>query len=159
MRIPLIIAAVVLLSPARAQFASPALEAPGKLDELNAAFDGRVRFDYDRAGRLVADHYDQTGRFRQDVVYLEHLDPSSVTWITEESAIVVKCLASEEQCIVKELFKSGKVVPTARMNMNMPAGDPARERAMDALRSLISGEQERLARNARETKARPARKK
>lgn len=118
---------------------------PVSLDELNAAFGGSVKFKLNGKGQLIADHFDANGRFRQDVMMVEHLDPASVAWIAEESAIVVKCGGSDPQCIDKEVFKLGSIKHTGRSNMALAGNEQDRQRAVDALRNVIQEEQRNLA--------------
>ena len=127
------------------------------IGRLNAAFDGRVRFSID-GDELTVDHYQGGAHVRQDITYLEFLDSSSVTYVEEEAAVVVKCLAEQESCIQKEVFKTERITGTGRMTLSMPAGDPARGEAMAALRQLIAGEQERIVHHERATNTKPRRK-
>ncbi len=46
---------------------------PVALDDLNSAFHGTVTFKLNGKGQLIADHFDASGRFRQDVMLVEHL--------------------------------------------------------------------------------------
>lgn len=132
---------------------------PTSVAELNAAFEGTVKFKADDRGRLTADHFDASGRFRQDVMLVEFLDPASVGWSAEENAIVVKCGTGEPQCIDKEIFKLGSIKHTGRSNMAISGGEAARDRAIAALRQVIVDEQERIAALDRATNRRPERKK
>lgn len=128
------------------------------LNAVNAAFGDRARFSMD-GDQLVIDLYDGATHVRQDVAYPEHLDTNSVAWSAEEAAIVVKCLGDQAGCVMKEVFKSGKVTPTNRSALPAPEGEIARNAALAALRAWIAAEQVRLARLASETNTRPRRKK
>ena len=61
------------------------------LQELNALYGGSVRFKIDQENRFVADLFDHTGHFRQDMVYIEFLDPAGFKYSAEEAAVVMTC--------------------------------------------------------------------
>ena len=128
------------------------------LAELNQAFGGRVSFDIDHEDRLIVDHHDASGHYRQDVAYVEFLDPQSIAWSEEEKAILVRCLPGQEQCIDKEIFKMKTIRPTGRMNLSYEGDPMARQMTMNALSAWITQEQERIAGEGSETKVRPQRK-
>lgn len=127
------------------------------IERLNAAFDGRVRFSIDD-DELIVDHFQDGVLVRQDITYLEFLDSTSVAYVEEESAMVVKCLAEQADCIQKEVFKTERITTTGRITMVMPPDDPSRSAAMAALRQLLHVAEERTARRERETNTRPRRK-
>jgi hypothetical protein len=131
---------------------------PVALDDLNSAFHGTVTFKLNGKGQLIADHFDASGRFRQDVMLVEHLDTASVAWSAEENAIVVKCGGSDPQCIDKEIFKLGSIKHTGRSNMAFGGDERQREEAMKALRNVLVQEQQNLAALDRATRGGTSRK-
>ncbi len=131
---------------------------PVPLDDLNSVFNGAVKFKLNGKGQLIADHFDATGRFRQDVMLVEHLDPASVAWSAEENAIVVKCGASDPQCIDKEIFKLGSIKHTGRSNMAFDGDEHQRQQAVEALRNVLLQEQQNLAELDRATHGSTSRK-
>lgn len=126
---------------------------------VNDAFDGRVRLAIDKDDQLVVDHHNATGMFRQDVAYLDQLDPGGIAWSAEEGAILLRCLPTREKCIAKEIFKTGAISPTGRMTLRFEGDEAARERTMAALAAWITAEQARIAQREAETNTRPQRKK
>lgn len=131
---------------------------PMVLQELNALYDGSVRFKIDREDRLVADLFDHTGHFRQDVVYVEFLDPAGFKYSEEESAVVMTCAAAHANCIEKEVFRMNVIRHTGRSVFPLASGDTGGGRAIGLLSALVAEAQMDIARKAAETHARPSRK-
>jgi hypothetical protein len=115
------------------------------LATVNALYDGQVRFKIDKQHRLVADFFDASGHYRQDVAYLEFLDADSIRYTPEEQVVTVRCRAGQDRCFDKELFKLNTIRHSGRMNLPLVAGDPDGERAMATLSDLIRHAQEHLA--------------
>lgn len=128
------------------------------LQELNALYEGAVRFRLDQEDRLVADLFDRTGHFRQDVVYIEFLDPNGFKFSEEESAVVMTCASDHANCIEKEVFRMNVIRHTGRSVFPVAAGDADGARAIGLLAALVSEAQQEIARKAAETHARPQRK-
>lgn len=128
------------------------------LQELNALYEGTVRFRLDQEDRLVADLFDRTGHFRQDVVYVEFLDPDGFKFSEEESAVVMTCASDHANCIEKEVFRMNVIRHTGRSVFPVAAGDADGARAIGLLAALVSEAQQEIARKAAETHARPQRK-
>lgn len=128
------------------------------LQELNALYNGSVRFKIDQEDRLVADLFDHTGHFRQDVVYIEFLDPNGFKFSEEESAVVMTCASDHANCIEKEVFRMNVIRHTGRSVFPAAAGDADGAKAIGLLAALVSEAQQEIARKAAETHARPQRK-
>lgn len=141
----------LISSAAHAQLLEP------ELAVLNDLFAGSAQFKLDRRQQLVIDLFDQNGRFRQDIVTLEHLDPAKMHYSSEEDAVIIGCTEAEGQCFSKEIFKLNTIRRTGRCNLPRPAEDAGGEAVMAAFRSLIEAAKAQLAANS-ETRERPARK-
>ncbi|MBV6404731.1 MAG: hypothetical protein GFGODING_01489 [Flavobacteriales bacterium] len=133
--------------------------ASGALNELNVLYDGAVRFRVDREDRLVVDLFDAGGHIRQDVVYVEFLDPGGIRYSAEEAAVVMACADGHANCISKEVFKMNVVRHTGRSVFPLAAGDAEGARAIALLSAAIVEARQALEREASETHARPQRKK
>ena len=157
MKTPMMIAG---LSLCIGTFASEAM-AQGRAEDLRSLddlFAGTVKFRIDRDERLVADLFDEGGHYREDVVYIEYLDPEAFIFSPEESAVVLKCGDANPQCIEKEVFKSNVIRHTGRSTLPVPPGDPEGARAIELLRQLVRGVQLAQAERTNETPGRPKRK-
>ncbi|MBL8001400.1 MAG: hypothetical protein JNL05_05500 [Flavobacteriales bacterium] len=117
---------------------------PAELQALNDLYGGVVRFKIDKHDRLVADFFDGATHYRQDVAYLEHLDPGAIAFNAEEGAVMLTCTEGNGQCIDKELFKLNTIRHTGRSNLPPAPGDADGARSIAALRALIGSAQERL---------------
>lgn len=122
-----------------------AQDQPPELQALNDLYGGAVRFKIDRHDRLIADFFEGATHYRQDVAYLEHLDPGAIAFNTEEGAVMLKCNGANGQCIDKELFKLNTIRHTGRSNLPPAPGDADGTRSIAALHALIATAQERLA--------------
>lgn len=141
-----------LLTSARSQ----AQETQAGLAQVNELFAGQVRFKIYKRDRLVADFFDQSGHYRQDVVYLEFLDTEAISFNAEEQVVMLRCADGHAQCIDKEVFKLNTIRHMGRMNLPLPAGDPDGSKAIAALALLIG--QAQAAITAVETKSSDPRK-
>lgn len=153
-RRPLVIAMQRALLALSTLLLATLLRAQAATDELaavNARFAGDVRVKIDRRDRLVFDFFDASGRFRQDVVPVEHLDPQSIHYSPEEDAVIIGCRSGHARCISKEVFKLNTVRTTGRTNLPRPPSDEGGHGTMDALHALVLAAQQRLA-SARETR-------
>lgn len=121
--------------------------ATAELAEVNARFGGAITFKLDRRQQLVMDHYDANGRYRQDVVPVEHLDIEAMTVSLNEHAVVLTCRADRPQCISKELFAQNAVRMTGRSTLALPPGDADGAATLEALRAMIAAAQAQLATN------------
>ncbi|MBK8614513.1 MAG: hypothetical protein IPN85_13760 [Flavobacteriales bacterium] len=121
------------------------------LVRVNELFGGQVRFKIDKRDRLVADFFDQSGHYRQDMVYLEFLAPEAFAFNAEEQVVMLRCADAHSQCIDKEVFKLNTIRHMGRMNLPLPAGDPDGSKAIAALSDLIRQAQAGL--SAVETKS------
>jgi hypothetical protein len=128
-----------------------------ELAELNQLFAGTAQFKLDKHEQLVIDLFDASGRFRQDIVALEHLDPAAMHYSTEEDAVIIGCIAAEGQCFSKEIFKHNTIRRSGRCNLPRPAHDTDGAAVINAFRALIEAAKAQLAANG-ETHQRPARK-
>ncbi|MEO8068465.1 MAG: hypothetical protein ABI599_12290 [Flavobacteriales bacterium] len=113
------------------------------LAEVNALFNGHVKFRIDRDDRFVADIYGEQGLVRQDVAYVEFLDADAVAYSDEEQAVVIKCNGAEAQCIDKEIFKLNAIRHTGRSVLQIAPG--SKDAAIAALSALIRACQVALA--------------
>lgn len=107
------------------------------LASLDSLFGGTVRFKFDKRHQLLIDHYDANGRFRQDIVPLEQMDPDLVSFSLEEDAVIIRCRTEHGPCMSKELFKLNTIRRTGRCNLPRPMHDQAGEAAIAALRRLL----------------------
>lgn len=128
------------------------------LQELNALYGGSVRFKIDQEDRLVADLFDHTGHFRQDVVYIEFLDTAGFKYSEEEAAVVMTCASDHANCIEKEVFRMNVIRHTGRSVLPVAAGDRDGAQAIGLLSALVSEAQHAIALKEAETHARPQRK-
>lgn len=135
----LLLLAVPLLSIAQA--------ATAEIAEVNTRFGGAIVFKLDRRQQLVMDHHDANGRYRQDVVPVEHLDIDATTVSLSEHSVVLTCRADRPQCISKELFAQNAVRMTGRSALALPPGDADGAATLEAVRALIAAAQARLATN------------
>lgn len=133
-----------------------AQETQAGLARVNELFGGQVRFKIDKRDRLVADFFDQSGHYRQDVVYVEFLAPKAFAFNAEEQVVMLRCADAHAQCIDKEVFKLNTIRHMGRMNLPLPADDPDGSKAITALADLIRQAQAELA--AVETKSTDPRK-
>ncbi len=138
---------LLLLLLLTAPFRSIGQVATAELADVNARFGGSITFKLDRRQQLVMDHCDANGRYRQDVVPVEHLDADSVHVSKGEQAVVLTCRADRPQCISKELFKQNAVRMTGRSALALPPGDIDGAATQEALRALINAMQARTASN------------
>jgi len=127
------------------------------LAAANDLFKGQVRFKVDQKDRLIADFFDGSGHYRQDVVYLEFLAPDAFAYNAEEQVVMLRCSDSHAQCIDKELFKLNTIRHSGRMILPVPAGDPEGAKAITLLADLVRHAQASLTASD-ETKSGPARK-
>jgi len=127
------------------------------LAAANDLFKGQVRFKVDQKDRLIADFFDGSGHYRQDVVYLEFLAPDAFAYNGEEQVVMLRCTDTNAQCIDKELFKLNTIRHSGRMNLPVPAGDPEGANAIKLLADLVRHAQAALT-ALDETKSGPARK-
>ena len=127
------------------------------LAATNDLFKGQVRFKVDQKDRLIADFFDGSGHYRQDVVYLEFLAPDAFAYNAEEQVVMLRCTDAHAQCIDKELFKLNTIRHSGRMNLPVPAGDPEGAKAVKLLADLVRHAQASLTASD-ETKSGPARK-
>lgn len=133
-----------------------AQETQAGLARVNELFGGQVRFKIDKRDRLVADFFDQSGHYRQDVVYVEFLAPEAFAFNAAEQVVMLRCADAHAQCIDKEVFKLNTIRHMGRMNLPLPASDPDGSKAITALADLIRQAQAELA--AVETKSTDPRK-
>lgn len=129
------------------------------LARVNGAFAGRARLHMDDERRLVVDHHDVSGLFRQDMAYIARLDAQTIAYSEEEHAVVVKCAGDFPQCIEKEIFKLNSISHTNRMNLPLEADEATRIAVVQGLRDAITSEQARLDPTAGETRTPQRRKK
>ena len=129
-----------LLTSARSQ----AQDTQAGLAHVNELFGGQVRFKIDKRDRLVADFFDQSGHYRQDVVYLKFLDTEAFSFNAEEQVVMLRCADGHAQCIDKEVFKLNTIRHMGRMNLPLPEGDPDGSKAIAALAELIRQAQAEL---------------
>ncbi|MCB0794745.1 MAG: hypothetical protein KDB88_08415 [Flavobacteriales bacterium] len=129
------------------------------LKEINARYQGSVKFRIDKDDRLIADLFDQSGHFRQDAVYLEFLDPVTFRYSPEEDAVIMGCQEEHPGCVEKEVFKMNVIRHSGRSVLPAPAGDPEATATLSDLAELVSlvHVRQELARS--ETHPRPERKK
>jgi hypothetical protein len=127
------------------------------LAAANDLFKGQVRFKVDQKDRLIADFFDASGHYRQDVVYLEFLAPDAFAYNAEEQVVMLRCTDAHAQCIDKELFNLNTIRHSGRMNLPVPAGDPEGAKAIVLLMDLVRHAQAALT-ALDETKSGPARK-
>lgn len=127
---------------ANAQYHIPAEQLiKADLAAVNTYFAGKVTFTIDRQDRLIADHFDATGRFREDVVYVEFLQPEAFAFTAEESSVMMKCTEDHARCIDKELFKTRTISHTGRMNLPVMDDDADGAHALALLNKLVVDEQ------------------
>lgn len=129
------------------------------LAPLNAAFAGTVVFKIDKQDRFVMDFMDESGRFRQDIVPLIHLDPEAVHYSAEEKAVVLECGKDHAQCFTKEIFKLDVVRLTSRSTLPNPDKDPEGANAIALFKDLIRTALSELKQTADETSPDRTRKK
>ncbi|MBS1581153.1 MAG: hypothetical protein JST66_03030 [Bacteroidetes bacterium] len=127
------------------------------LEAVNGHFHGIAGFTIDREERLVVDLYDGGARYRQDVVYVEFLDPAAFAFSPEENVVMLKCTDEHGRCIDKELFKLNTISHTGRMNLPVPAGDPGGTQALALLGKLVRDKQMALRAPSAETDRRRSR--
>ncbi len=158
---------MLVISPCRAPITAlfllvsslvPAQVAQEELNAANSLFDGTVVVKIDRQDRFVFDLFDATGRFRQDVVPVEQLDPESIHYSSEEDAVILGCKTEYAQCISKEIFKLNTIRFTGRSNLPRPTNDGGALATMAALKAMMLAAQQQLL-AAGETKARSPRRK
>jgi uncharacterized protein YciU (UPF0263 family) len=111
----------------------------------NALFDGVIRFKLDKDDRLIADFFDGSTHYRQDVVFVEYLAPETFAYNAEEQVVMLRCKDEQAQCIDKELFKLNTIRHTGRMNLPVPNGDPQGERSIAILADLVRHAQAAMA--------------
>ncbi len=131
-----------------AQTSTPLPDIAGDITALNDHFRDLATFKIDLDDRLVTDYFDHGTRYREDVAYLEFLNPAGVSFNAEENTVMVKC--SEEKlpngqaagkCIDKEVMKNGAISQTGRMNLPVPAGDANGAKAITLLSNLLRDSQ------------------
>ena len=110
------------------------------LSTVNDLFAGGVKFRIDNNDRFIADVFGDQGLVRQDIAYVEFLDPEAISYSDEEGAVVLKCKDSEAQCIDKEIFKLNTIRHTGRSTLRI--APQKKEAAMAALSALIRSAQE-----------------
>jgi hypothetical protein len=114
------------------------------LARVNDLFNGQVRFKIDKRDRLIADFFDATGHFRQDVVYVEFLAPEAFAFNADEQVVMLRCKDDQAQCIDKEVFKLNTIRHMGRMNLPLVPGDLEGKKAIEALTSLVRNAQAAL---------------
>jgi len=148
---------IILLAIIAISTSATAQELQTELNAVNELFGGSAVMKLDKHHRLVVDFHDASGRYRQDIVPVMHLDPDNISYSTEEDAVVLGCRTDKAQCIDKEIFKLNTVRHTGRSNLPRPLGDAGGERTMLALRDLLRSAQDQVASAAGETRERPSR--
>lgn len=128
------------------------------LEAVNAHFEGLVRFTIDNRDRLVADLYDGGEHYRQDMAYVEFLDPGTFAFSPEEKLVMLKCTAEKGRCIDKEIFKLKSISHTGRMGLPLPASDPDGSQALVLLGKLVRDKQMALRGSGGETDRRGTRR-
>ena len=147
----ILLAIMATTAPVKAQ------DLQAEFNAVNELFRGAAVMKLDKHHRLVVDFHDGSGRYRQDVVPVMHLDPENISYSTEEDAVVLGCRTDKAQCIDKEIFKLNTVRHTGRSNLPRPSDDPGGERTMLALRDLLRSAQDQVASVVGETRERPSR--
>ena len=107
-----------------------------QLNELNGQYAGTYRFLVNNEDQLEIDFYNNSGHFRQDVVYLDFLDPEMVTFNSEEKAVAIRCSTEGEKCIDKEIFKLDVIRRSSRINIKEESPVHA-ENTMALLKNII----------------------
>ena len=87
------------------------------LNELNGAYAGSYRFSVNGEQQLEIDFFNGSGHFRQDIVYLDFLDPEMVTYNSDENAVAIRCAKEGDKCIDKEIYKLDVIRFSSRINL------------------------------------------
>lgn len=114
------------------------------LGALNALYTRQVRFKIDKQHRLVADFFDASGHYRQDMVYVEFLHADSIRYTPAEQAVTMRCRQGQDKCFDKEIFKLNSIRSSGRMNLPLVPGDAEGTQAIAALATLVRHAQEQL---------------
>lgn len=107
------------------------------LNELNGSYDGSYRFSVNGEKQLEIDFFNSSGHFRQDVVYLDFLDPEMVTYNSDENAVTIRCAKEGDKCIDKEIYKLDIIRHSSRINLKEESPTQA-ENTMALLKKIIS---------------------
>ncbi len=107
------------------------------INELNGLYANTYRFSINSEKQLEVAFYNSSGHFRNDVVYLDFLDPEMIVYNTQEKAISIRCNNVQEKCIDKELFKLDVVRQSSRINIKEENANQANE-VIVLLRKIIS---------------------
>jgi hypothetical protein len=129
---------------ARAQHTDTHVLIAADLEAVNTHFAGLARFAIDKQDRLVVDLFQDGARYRQDVVYVEFLDPAAFAFVAEEQAVVLKCADGHARCIDKEILKLDTISHTGRTNLPLPANDADGAQALALLGKLVRDKQTEL---------------
>lgn len=108
--------------------------------DLNTIFAGSYRFHVNNEQQLEVEFYNESGNYRQDMVYLDFLDPEHVTYNSDEKAVSIRCAEDGEKCIDKEIYKLDVVRHSSRINMKQPDMAQA-ERSIELIKQIILGHQ------------------
>ena len=111
-------------------------DAKSILNELNDQYDGTYRFSVNDEDQLEIDFFNSSGHFRQDVVYLDFLDPEMVIYNSEEKAVAIRCAQEGDKCIDKEIYKLDIIRHSSRINLKEESSAQA-ENTMALLKKII----------------------
>lgn len=106
------------------------------LNELNGSNAGSYRFSVNGDQQLEIDFFNGSVHFRQDVVYLDFLDPEMVTYNFGEKAVAIRCSNANEKCIDKEIFKLDAIRRSSRIHLKEENSVQA-ENTMALLKKII----------------------
>lgn len=148
---------VAALLPCLVMATDPLRSIAQDLQALNELHQGRLKFRVDKEDRLVIDHFDGSGHFRQDLVYIEFLDTATFVFDTDEQAIMLACRIDQANCMGKELFRMNTIRRTGRANLPTVASDPEGAHTIALLRSIVRATVQRQVLQI-ETGGRPTRK-
>ena len=104
--------------------------------ELNTLYAGSYRFHVNNEQQLEVEFYNSSGNFRQDMVYLDFLDPEMVTYNSEENAVSIRCAESDNKCIDKEIYKLDVVKHSSRINLQQENIETA-NRTIELIKEVI----------------------
>ena len=116
-------------------------------DELmrtTSLYAGDLRLRVDARNRLVVDHLSGERRIRQDILPLGHLDPASIGWDEQGSAIVLQCLPGRRQCMSTERFDEGTLSRSSYSTLPAPSNDPQGRRTITLLQGLVQAAHQQL---------------
>ena len=105
------------------------------LNELNGLYASTYRFTINSEKQLEVAFFNGSGHYRNDIVYLDFLDPDMIIYNSEEKAISIRCSQAEEKCIDKEIFKLDVLRHSSRINLKEE--DAAQSEQVIALLQMI----------------------